>query len=102
MSLTIYKQKAIKRLLFSLMIVLIYILGSNILIPGIDAQALSELSRKTAGLSFAMSMTGLSIDRLSLFSLGLGPWMSAMIFGEYLRSVKSFILKALLPSKIIA
>lgn len=99
MSLTIYKQKAIKRLLFSLMIVLIYILGSNILIPGIDAQALSELSHKTAGLSFAMSMTGLSIDRLSLFSLGLGPWMSAMIFWRVLTVSKVFHIESFTPQQ---
>ncbi|MDT2887979.1 accessory Sec system protein translocase subunit SecY2 [Lactococcus lactis] len=95
MKLTRYKLQALKRLIFSLMIVLIYILGSNIYIPGIDSQAVSKLLHQTAGLSFAMSMTGFSIDHISLFSLGLGPWMSSMIIWRVVSVSKVFHIENL-------
>lgn len=80
----IYKRIALKRLSFSFLIVFIYILGSKILLPGIDMNSLNLSS----SLSFAMSMTGMSIDKLSLFSLGMGPWMSTLILWRVVGLIK--------------
>ncbi|MCD6633206.1 accessory Sec system protein translocase subunit SecY2 [Lactococcus cremoris] len=59
-------------------------MGSKILLPGIDMNSLNLSS----SLSFAMSMTGMSIDKLSLFSLGMGPWMSTLILWRVVGLIK--------------
>ncbi|QPS71754.1 accessory Sec system protein translocase subunit SecY2 [Lactococcus garvieae] len=90
-----YKRSAIDRVFFSLFIILIYIIGSNIVLPGIDSTSLVNLLSNTPGLSLALSATGFSINRLSLFSLGLGPWMSTMILWRVLSVSKIFKLQTL-------
>lgn len=86
----IYKKLAFKKVGFSLLIVLIYSLGSHLIIPGGDSSGLTQLMGGSPNLSFALSMTGLSLSQLSLFSLGLGPWMSALIFWRVLSVTKIF------------
>lgn len=95
-----YKRSAIDRVFFSLFIILIYIIGSNIVLPGIDSTSLVNLLSNTPGLSLALSATGFSINRLSLFSLGLGPWMSTMILWRVLSVSKIFKLQTLTQRQI--
>lgn len=87
----IYKRIALKRLSFSFLIAFIYILGSKILLPGINMNSLNLSS----SLSFAMSMTGMSIDKLSLFSLGMGPWMSTIILWRVVGLIKFLNVESL-------
>lgn len=93
----IYKKIAYKKVLFSLVIVGIYILGSNILIPGINIEGLyqNQTSLLSSNISLMFSMTGLSLNQMSLFSLGLGPWMSALIFWRVLAVTNLFNVKTL-------
>lgn len=79
-----YKKIALRKAGFSILIVLVYILGTNIILPGIDSQRLLQYLANSPNLSFALNLTGFSVDRLSLFSLGMAPWMSAVILWRVL------------------
>ncbi|MBS7576333.1 MULTISPECIES: accessory Sec system protein translocase subunit SecY2 [unclassified Enterococcus] len=63
---------------WSLLLLLILELGKNIPIPGYTANAISEKSSNVL-LNFISSTTGGNFSNPSLFSLGMGPYMSALI-----------------------
>ncbi|MGX0400460.1 preprotein translocase subunit SecY [Staphylococcus pasteuri] len=63
-----------KRILFTLMIIFIYILGSNIKIADMKSSPHSQ-----GFLNLAISNVGGDITTLNLFSLGLSPWLTTMI-----------------------
>ncbi|MGX0714455.1 preprotein translocase subunit SecY [Staphylococcus simulans] len=64
-----------KRILFTLFILSIYILGSNISIIGDNQVKKNE----DHFLKLAISNVGGDLSILNVFSLGLGPWLTAMI-----------------------
>ncbi|HEC2149280.1 TPA: accessory Sec system protein translocase subunit SecY2 [Staphylococcus delphini] len=64
-----------KRILFTFFILLIYILGSRVAIVGDHAM----LHHESSFYKLAVSNMGGDIHRLNVFSLGLGPWLTAMI-----------------------
>jgi len=86
----IYQKLALKRLQFSFFIVFLYLLGSKIVLPGLSIEKLKAAFDLSSNLSFAMSMTGMTLDTFSLFSIGLGPWMSAMILWQIVGVTKLF------------
>lgn len=90
-----YKKKAIKKIFFSLLIVFIYVLGSDLVIPGIQTENLLNKSNLSFNVIFGLSMTGLSLTKLSIFSLGLGPWMSSQILWQVLSVTKIFNIQKL-------
>lgn len=90
-----YKKLTYKKVSFSLMIVLVYLLGMNIVVPGVHLDGLYQSLTGKANLGLMLSMTGLSLSRISLFSLGLGPWMSALIFWRVLTVTNLFHIKTL-------
>ncbi|MFK4897203.1 accessory Sec system protein translocase subunit SecY2 [Lactococcus petauri] len=90
-----YKKLTYKKVSFSLMIVLVYLLGMNIVVPGVNLDGLYQSLTGKANLGLMLSMTGLSLSRISLFSLGLGPWMSALIFWRVLTVTNLFHIKTL-------
>ena len=90
-----YKKITYKKVSFSLMIVLVYILGLNIIVPGVSLDGLYQSLTGKANLGLMLSMTGLSLSRISLFSLGLGPWMSTLIFWRVLAVTNLFHIKTL-------
>lgn len=72
-----YEYKVLyKRILFTCFILGIYILGSNI---PIVAQS-SEREETRSFYSIAISNMGGDITSLNIFTLGLGPWLTSMIF----------------------
>lgn len=80
-----FKVKEIRsRILFTLMILFVFRIGSNITIPGINVTALRELS----GLPFfnLMNMvSGSAMQKFSLFSLGVSPYITASIVIQLLQ-----------------
>lgn len=90
-----YKKITYKKVSFSLIIVLVYLLGMNIIVPGVSLDGLYQSLTGKANLGLMLSMTGLSLSRISLFSLGLGPWMSALIFWRVLAVTNLFHIKTL-------
>ncbi|KXT59352.1 accessory Sec system protein translocase subunit SecY2 [Lactococcus sp. DD01] len=90
-----YKKLTYKKVSFSLMIVLVYLLGLSIIVPGVNLSDLYQDLTSTTNVGWVLSMTGLSLSRISLFSLGLGPWMSALIFWRVLMVTNLFHIKNL-------
>lgn len=64
-----------QRIFFTLMIIVIYILGSHITLPGIKVRTHMTHSF----LDIALSNVGGDLGTIHLFSLGLGPWLTTMI-----------------------
>ncbi|AUJ29499.1 accessory Sec system protein translocase subunit SecY2 [Liquorilactobacillus hordei] len=70
------------------LILLIYGLGRHITLPFIDNSALNYMMEKNHLLALSSGATGANLTQFSLFSLGLGPWMSAMIIWQLLMMIK--------------
>ncbi|WP_373760008.1 preprotein translocase subunit SecY [Bacteroides heparinolyticus] len=70
-----------KRILTTIFFVLIYRLGSFVVIPGIDPAALSALKNQTSmGLMALLDMfSGGAFSNASIFALGIMPYISASI-----------------------
>jgi len=69
------------RILFTLGILLIYRLGSFVVLPGIDPTQLANLHKQTADgiLSMLNMFTGGAFANASVFALGIMPYISASI-----------------------
>lgn len=78
----IYKIEDLrKRILYTLGIILIYRLGSYVVLPGVDPNMLTQLQSQTSeGLLGLLSMfTGGAFSNASIFALGIMPYISASI-----------------------
>ena len=62
----------------------VYVLGSRLILPFIDVNSKDFLGGATAYLAFSTAVTGGNLRSLSLFSVGLSPWMSSMILWQML------------------
>jgi preprotein translocase subunit SecY len=71
-----------KKLAFTAAMLLLYRLGAYIPAPGVDADAVKELSQNFSGsnvLGFLSLFSGGALERLSLFALGIMPYITASI-----------------------
>ncbi len=73
------------KITFTLLLIFIYIVGTHIVLPGIDPNELSKLAEnntKTSGglLGLLDTFVGGSFNRASIFALGIMPYISASIF----------------------
>jgi len=75
-----------KRIVFTLGIILIYRLGSYIVLPGIDPHLLGALHKQTSdGLLGLLNMfSGGAFSNASIFALGIMPYISASIVVQLL------------------
>ncbi|HHG6314965.1 TPA: accessory Sec system protein translocase subunit SecY2 [Streptococcus pneumoniae] len=78
----IYSSIAVKKGLFTLFLLFIYVLGSRITLLFVDLNTKDFLGGSTAYLAFSAALTGGNLRSLSIFSVGLSPWMSAMILWQ--------------------
>ncbi len=78
-------------MLWTSLIVFIFLIGRNILIPGVDAKQLARFLNNQYLLQIVNGTTGGDLSRMSLFALGLGPWMSATILWRVLTLIKNLI-----------
>ncbi|MGI8462255.1 MAG: preprotein translocase subunit SecY [Solirubrobacterales bacterium] len=79
-----------RKIMFVLAILALYRLGAYIPAPGVDAQALSDIGDQFAGsniLGFLNLFSGGSLSRLSLFALGIMPYITASIILQLLTVV---------------
>ena len=69
------------RILITLLFVTIYRFGSQIVLPGVDANALTEMQNQTKdGLMSLLDMfSGGAFSNVSIFALGIMPYISASI-----------------------
>ncbi|QYN43517.1 MULTISPECIES: preprotein translocase subunit SecY [unclassified Gilliamella] len=78
-----------RRLLFVLLALIVFRLGSYIPVPGIDTKALMEqLARTSHGIVDMFNMfSGGALSRASIFSLGIMPYISASIIMQLLTAI---------------
>ena len=82
-----------KRLLTTVLFIAVYRLGSHILLPGVDADMLTNLQRQTSSglLSLLDMFSGGAFSNASIFALGIMPYISASIVLQLLTiAVPSF------------
>ena len=77
-----FSSIAVKKGLGTLFLLFIYVLGSRITLPFIDLNSRDFLGGATAYLAFSTAITGGNLRSLSIFSVGLSPWMSSMILWQ--------------------
>jgi len=78
-----------QRILFVLGALLVFRVGSFITVPGIDPDTLARLFEQQSGTIMAMfnMFSGGALSRLSLFALGIMPYISASIIIQLLTKV---------------
>ncbi|KAA0258454.1 preprotein translocase subunit SecY [Deferribacter autotrophicus] len=78
-----------KRVLFTLFLLIVYRIGTHIPTPGINADALAQFFARQTGtlLGFFDMFTGGALKRLTVFGLGIMPYISAAIILELLTVV---------------
>jgi preprotein translocase subunit SecY len=79
-----------KKLAFTAAMLALYRLGSYIPAPGVDSDAVKEVSENFSGggiLNFLNTFSGGSLSRLSLFALGIMPYITASIILQLLTVV---------------
>ena len=72
------------RILYTLLILLIYRIGSFIVLPGVDPSSLQEGQAKEGLLGLLNMFAGGSFSRASIFALGVMPYISASIVVQLL------------------
>lgn len=83
----IYKIEELrKRIIYTLGIILIYRLGSYIVLPGVDPNQLANLQNQTSGglLGLLNMFSGGAFSNASIFALGIMPYISASIVVQLL------------------
>ncbi len=84
-----------KKIFFTLGMLAIYRIGAHIPTPGIDATALAEFFNQTKGtiLGFFDMFSGGALSRLTIFALGIMPYISASIILQLLTIVSPYLEK---------
>lgn len=75
------KQSGVRnRLFWTILFVFVYVLGSKITLPFVDlAKVLNVNEGAARGLELTSAIMGGNLRGMSIFALGLSPWMSSMI-----------------------
>lgn len=85
-----WKEKEMqKKMFFTLIMLIIYRLGNNIPIPYIDSEALAEAYQGMQGtlVDYLNMLTGGGLSTLSIFALGVQPYITASIVMQLLNVV---------------
>ena len=83
---SIFKVEDLRnRVLFTLLILVFFRAGTHIPIPGIDREALGELFNSQIGniLSFFNTFSGGALRNLSIFALGIIPYIGFNYYADY-------------------
>ncbi len=78
-----------QRILFALGALLVYRLGTYIPLPGIDPEVMAQIYQQNAGGIMGMfnMFAGGALERMSIFALGILPYISASIIMQLMSSV---------------
>lgn len=86
----IFKIAELKgRILFTLALLAVYRIGAHVPTPGIDGERLSEALHRSAGplMDFFDMFSGGALSRVTIFALGIMPYISASIILQLLTVV---------------
>ena len=73
-----------KRILYTLMMILIFRIGTTIPVPGVDTSIISKLVSGNSLLALYNMFTGGAFSNFTLFALGIGPYITASIIIQLL------------------
>ena len=76
-------KKILKRILYTFLLLAVYRIGTSITIPGINRITLAMLSGNSV-FSLMNMLGGGALERMSIFALGVGPYITAGIIVELL------------------
>ncbi len=78
-----------ERIFFVLAMLVVYRIGAHIPVPGIDAQVLAQFFNQTSNSLLGMfdMFSGGALSRLTIFALGIMPYISASIIMQLLQVV---------------
>ncbi len=77
-----------KRILYTLALLVVYRIGVNVPVPGIDSAALAEIFNRFKGvLGIVDLFSGGALERFSIFALGIMPYISSSIILQLLTVV---------------
>ena len=77
-----FKPVIIKKFLWTLFFLFIYVLGTKLTLPFIDMSKAAAMDGTSATLNYATALMGGNLRSMSLFSVGLSPWMSSMLIWQ--------------------
>ncbi len=82
-----------KRVIFTLLLLAVYRIGAQIPSPGISAAALAEFWEAQKGTIFGMMdlFTGRNMSRMTIFALGIMPYISSSIILQLLQVVWPYL-----------
>ncbi|MBN2400520.1 MAG: preprotein translocase subunit SecY [Candidatus Aminicenantes bacterium] len=82
-----------KRVIFTLLLLAVYRMGSQIVTPGLNSEALKQFFEALQGTFFGfMDMfSGRNISRMTIFALGVMPYISASIILQLLQVVWPYL-----------
>lgn len=80
-----FKDKEIRnKIFFTLFILLLYRIGANIAVPGVNAKAINRVAQ-TGLVPMLDTVSGGGLDNYSIFSLGVSPYITAQIVIQLLQ-----------------
>src|ERR1051325_6457562 len=84
-----------KRVVFTFLMLAVYRVGGHIPVPGINFQALESFFRQQGGglLGFLDLFSGGNLRRLTIFALGIMPYISASIILQLLTVIWPYLEK---------
>ena len=77
-----FKPVIIKKFLWTLFFLFIYVLGTKLTLPFVDMSKASAMDGTSTTLNYATALMGGNLRSMSLFSVGLSPWMSSMLIWQ--------------------
>ena len=77
-----FKAVIIKKFLWTLFFLFIYVLGTKLTMPFIDMSKAAAMDGTSTTLNYATALMGGNLRSMSLFSVGLSPWMSSMLIWQ--------------------
>ena len=77
-----FKAVVIKKFLWTLFFLFIYVLGTKLTLPFIDMSKAAAMDGASTTLNYATALMGGNLRSMSLFSVGLSPWMSSMLIWQ--------------------
>ena len=77
-----FKPVIIKKFLWTLFFLFIYVLGTKLTLPFVDMSKAAAMDGASTTLNYATALMGGNLRSMSLFSVGLSPWMSSMLIWQ--------------------
>ena len=77
-----FKAVVIKKFLWTLFFLFIYVLGTKLTLPFVDMSKAAAMDGTSTTLNYATALMGGNLRSMSLLSVGLSPWMSSMLIWQ--------------------